>query len=83
MDEAQDQPPSGFTTLEDLPESQPVQQAPGIPPSQQRIPGILTKEPEPPKSWKENKKLAALIGIIGFAVVGYIIYLLFHSIGAI
>lgn len=50
-------------------------------------------EPEPeinpapastkPKSWQENKKLAALILVIGLVIVGVVFYFLFSSAGII
>jgi hypothetical protein len=65
----------GFTTIDDLPEEQAVSQAEQYTPAHQ--------EKDKPESALDNKKLALIIGIIGFIVIGIIFYFLFHSIGII
>jgi len=71
--------PGGFTTLEDIPD-EPIQTK-----GETRVESILEekKEPEKPKSILDNKKLAIIVGLIGFIVIGIVFYFLFHSIGVI
>ena len=68
--------PKQFITLEDLPQEEVQSQSQefGLAPGQK-----LPKK----KSIFNSKKLAAIIGVVGFVIIGIIFYFLFHSIGVI
>ena len=70
----------GFTTLEDLPEDKVESQGQQIIRAEEML---AAKNPPKPKSWQEDKRIALIIGIIGFVVFGVIFYFLFHSVGVI
>ena len=59
-----------FTTLDDIPEEQVV------PRSQE----MLQQKTPKPKSWLENKRVALILAIVGFAVIILIFGLLFSTI---
>ena len=70
----------GFTTLEDLPEEKVESQGQQIIRAEEML---AAKNPPKPKSWQEDKRIALVIGIIGFIVLGVVFYFLFHSVGVI
>jgi len=74
---AQPPQPQGFTTLEDIPE-EPASTA------DSRAQTVLEeKKPVKPKKWVDDKRIAIIIAIIGFIIIGVVFYFLFHSIGVI
>lgn len=67
-----------FRTLEDLPERQVQSQA-----KEFQSPAKAQQKPPAKKSILESKKLAAIIGVIGFIIIGIIFFFLFRSVGVI
>ncbi|MBD3311962.1 hypothetical protein GF352_00700 [archaeon] len=67
-----------FKTLEQLPEERAQSQA-----REFQQPAQAQQKPPAKKSVLENKKLAVIIGVIGFIIIGIVFFFLFRSVGVI